>query len=157
MTAESIKPKQLTTKTTRKLAKSNRKLTPKQIIILDTKTQHPDLTTRQIAAIAKTNHSNVIQCLARYGLKQNEITDYKSHRSEIFAGLQHKLLSSITTEDIQKTPVGSRILAACQIYDKERIELGKSTSHNIVLHESVERIQALRDKINLFDEGENDG
>jgi hypothetical protein len=43
--------------------------------------------------------------------------------------MQSKLLSSITDAEIKKAPVGSRILAVAQLYDKERLERSLSTSN----------------------------
>lgn len=150
MTAESIKQKPITKTTTK------RPRTPKAELIIKTAQDHPDLTTREIGAIADCSHVNVITTLKRYGINHNNLQRYKTNRADILAGLQERLLSSITLEDIQKAPLGSRVLAACQIYDKERLELNKSTSNSAIIHDSVERINQLRDKINLFDEGESE-
>lgn len=161
MTAESIKPQYLT-QSNKPLTKSKPRTktykppTPRQEKILTLQSQHPNASGREIARLANTDHTYTIEVLKRYGLTNESIQGYKQHRADILSGLQHRLLSSITQQDIEKSPLGSRILAACQIYDKERIELGKSTNNTIVLHESVERINALRDKVNLFDEGEQD-
>lgn len=150
MTAESIKPNTITKTTKRKPR------TPKTELIIKTAQEHPDLTTRQIGAIADCSHVNVITTLKRYGIDHNQLAAYKSNRADIFAGLQHRLISSITDEDLQKAPMGSRILAACQIYDKERIETGKSTNNIAVLHDTVSKVKEMQDKISLFDEGEID-
>lgn len=80
--------------------------------------------------------------MQRYGITHNLIHDYKSNRADIFAGLQHRLLQSITDEDIKKAPIGSRVLAAAQIYDKERLERGESTQNLHQIVDVISRIQA---------------
>jgi hypothetical protein len=42
----------------------------------------------------------------------------------VFAGLQQQILASITAEDIKKAPLGTRVLASAQLYDKEQLERG---------------------------------
>jgi hypothetical protein len=122
MTAQAKKPTKVVTNHTRKP-------THKQAVIIKTKHEHPKLTTREIAAIADTDHSHVIKTLQRYGIEREHTDEYKRCRADILAGMQHRLLSSVTPEDIQKTPVGSRILAVAQLYDKERLERNQTTSN----------------------------
>jgi hypothetical protein len=119
MTAQSIdRPrKKQTTATTKRP-------TPKQQKIIETKTEHPDLTTREIAAIANTDHTHVIKTLQRYGIDRVEADAYTKHRTQIFSGLQHKILSTITDADIKEATLLQRMTAAGILYDKERIELG---------------------------------
>lgn len=119
--AEAIKKKQISKPTT--------KTTAKQQHIIEVKTQNPTLTVRQIAKICDTGHSHVVQTLQRYNISQAEVEDFKANRADILAGLQHRLIKSVTEEDIKKAPLGSRVLAAAQLYDKERLEVGKTTSN----------------------------
>lgn len=153
MSTESIKTNHITRKKPRP---RQAKVTPKQNAIITLKNQNPALSDNKIATLAGTDPSYTIEVLKRYGLSSTCINDFKKNRAEILAGLQHRLISSITQDDIQKAPVGSRILAACQIYDKERLELGKTTNNTAVIHDTVARIKEMRDKINLFDEGEDE-
>jgi hypothetical protein len=119
----------MTAQLTKPTTKASRKPTSKQVSILKTKQEHPDLTTREIAAICDTGHSHVIATLQRYGIDRTHVEDYKKHRADILAGLQHRLLISVTDEDIKKSPMGSRILAAAQLFDKERLQLDLSTAN----------------------------
>jgi len=91
------------------------------------KDEHPDLSHNQIAKLTDTDPSNVTRVLQRYGAEYKEVERYKRHRADILAGVQARLLKSITQADIEKAPVGSRILAVAQLYDKERLERGKAT------------------------------
>lgn len=121
--------------------KATKQPSPKQVKILQVKQEHPDLTVREIAALADTGHSHVVQTLQRYGIQQEHVEHYKRHRADILAGLQHRLLASVTDEDVKKAPMGSRILAAAQLYDKERLETNKATAligHGIALSQPLQ-------------------
>lgn len=124
MAAQSIgmKRKKPVTTVTRK-----RRPTKKQENILTTKQSHPDLNTVEIATLCNTDHSHVVKTLQRYGIDYGVVPDYEKHRAQIFSGMQHRLLSSITDEDIQKTPAIQRLTGAAILYDKERLERGQST------------------------------
>jgi hypothetical protein len=54
---------------------------------------------------------------------------FVKNRAEVLQNTQRRLLTSISDEEIKKTPVGSRILGFAQLYDKERLENNQST-HN---------------------------
>jgi len=109
------------------------KITPKQRQIINLHNQHPNASGREIARLAKADPSYTIDILQRYGLIEQSISDYKTHRADILAGLQHRIISSITDEDIQKAPMGSRVLAAAQLYDKERLERGQGSGDKPML------------------------
>ena len=121
MTAESVKRNKLT------------KVTPKQKHIINLHNQYPNASGREIARLANADPSYTLDILQRYGLIEQVTSDYKVHRADILAGLQHRLISSITHEDIKKAPLGSRILAAAQLYDKERIERGLSNGDQPIM------------------------
>lgn len=95
-------------------------LTAKQEKILDIKTHNPEMSGCQVARVAKCDPSYAIEILERYGLTKESITDYKEHRANVLAGLQHRLLSNISQEQLEKAPLGTKILAACQLIDKEQ-------------------------------------
>jgi hypothetical protein len=114
-----------------------KKPTHKQAVILLTKQEHPDLTTREIAAIADTEHSYVIKTLQRYGIEREPLERYKRSRADIFAGLQERILSSVTTEDIQKASLFQKAGVVGLLYDKERLESGLSTGNLAVIHADI--------------------
>lgn len=120
MSAETIK---------KKYKPRTRRPTELQKKIIDIKQTHPSLNKNEIASIAGCDHAHVIRTLQNYGLIKDDVDDFVNNRAAVFAGMQHRLLKSITDADIQKTPVGSRILATAQLYDKERLEVGKTTSN----------------------------
>lgn len=95
------------------------KLTPKQEKILTLKTQNPNATGTEIAKLANADVSYTIEILERYGLTSKKIDDYKANRADIWAGLQHRLLSSINQADIEKATIQQRIVSAGIAHDKE--------------------------------------
>jgi hypothetical protein len=117
--------------------------TKRQKRILDTYKEHPDLTVREIGAIADVTHGYVVQTLKRYGIEKLRVDAFKQYRGDIFAGMQDRLLSSVTNEDIKKAPLGSRVLAAAQLYDKERLERDLSTTNLASVHADVAAMKAL--------------
>ena len=123
MSAQAIK--------TRPIGENN--VTPKQKQIISLHKQHPNASGREIARRAGTDPSYTIGVLQRYGFIDKNIQDYKAHRADILAGLQQRIISSITTKDIEKAPVGSRILAIAQLYDKERLERGLSNAEQPIM------------------------
>ncbi len=124
-------------------------ITHKQATILKTKAEHQDLTVREIAAVAKCDHSLVVRTLKKYGIKQKEVEHFKRCRADIYAGTQARLLAACTDEAIQKAPIGSVVLAAMQLNTNERLERGLSSANVSVqiglsgaLQESIDRLVA---------------
>jgi hypothetical protein len=98
-------------------------------MIIDIATQHPDLSTREIGKMVDCSHVNVITVLKRYGINRDETEDYRNGRAEIFAGMQHRILKSITEADIKGMTGLARLTGVGILYDKERLERGQSTSN----------------------------
>jgi hypothetical protein len=128
----------------KQLTKPTKPLTVKQRKVLATKADHPELTTRQIGKLADCSHVSVINTLDKYGIKNEEVKLFRKDRSNILDGMQSRLLASVTDEDIKKAPLGTRILAACQLYDKSRIEAGKSVDNIMLVLDSVQQIRAMQ-------------
>ncbi len=103
----------------------------------------------QIAEVQGCDISNITRTLQRYGCITNVIEDYKANRADILAGLQERLISNITPEDVKKAPLGSKVLAVAQLYDKERLERGLSTSNidSHVVTAKIEQVKADLDRI----------
>jgi hypothetical protein len=110
--------------------------------IIKAKQEHPDLTTREIAKMVDCDHSNVVRTLQRYGIDQQATEDFKARRADVFAGLQERILKSITDEAIQKTPAIQLVTAASILYDKERLERGQSTDNQSVIVTHIRDLQS---------------
>lgn len=92
----------------------------------------------EIAERTGCTHSNISQILKRYKIKQNELDTFKTHRAEVFAGIQDKVLSSITPQAIKNASIRDKAILFGTIYDKERLERGQSTSNHAHLHKMSE-------------------
>ncbi len=104
-------------------------ITHTQATILKTKAEHPDLSVREIAAVSDCDHAHVVRTLKRFGIKQVDTDQFKHCRADIYAGLQVRILSSITEAEIKKTSMAAKVLAAMQLNTNERLERGMSTAN----------------------------
>ena len=83
----------------------------------------------QITGISKDRINRKIKdLLPTYNTEQ-----YKTLRADILAEMQRKLLLQCDPERLKKMPAASAILAACQLYDKERIERGLSNNDQPIM------------------------
>jgi predicted DNA-binding protein YlxM (UPF0122 family) len=101
-------------------------------------------TPMEIADTVNTSRQLVHQTLKRYGLDPNETKSYKEHRADILAGMQAKLLNNLDDERIKKAPLGTLVLAACQLYDKERLERDLSTSNTASVFADIAELKGLK-------------
>lgn len=97
----------------------------------------------KIAAIQGVSKQAIHQALQDL-LPTEETKIYRANRADIISNLQAKIIKSIDDEDIKKAPFGSRILAYAQLYDKERLERGQSTTNISALIGSIEALQRAR-------------
>lgn len=116
--------------------------------IIDIKTKHPDMTPSEIGQMVDCTPSNVVQTLQRYKIDPKAVENYKERRADIFAGLQERILNSITDEAIKKTPAIQLVTAASILYDKERLERGQSTSNESII---VTQIRDMRERLSSDD------
>lgn len=66
--------------------------------------------------------------MQKYGLAGNTVNDYISNRAMLLAGLQERIIASITDADIKSASLMQRLSAYGIAYDKERVERGLSDS-----------------------------
>lgn len=121
-------------------------------LIIKMKRDNPNMTDAEIARIADCDRSNVTRTLQRYGIDTVATDDYKSRRADVFAGLQQRILQSITDEAIKKTPAIQLVTAASILYDKERLERGESTQNISVLVGAIKDLQAMRQAQDINDD-----
>lgn len=88
------------------------------------------ISNNEVAKIVGCQPSTVSNVLAKYGINQEELTEYKTNRADIFAGLQKKIAQSLNDEpDLKKVPYRDRVIGLGVIGDKERLERGESTTN----------------------------
>lgn len=108
---------------------------------LDLKVNH-HLSYSEIAAIQGVT-KQAIHGRIKNLLPPAELKTYINHRGDILAGLQAKLLSHLDDDRLKKAPAGSLVLAACQLYDKERLERGMSTSNLASIHADIAALRSV--------------
>jgi hypothetical protein len=109
------------------------KTTKRQAAVIATAMQHPGLSQRAIAKITNTDRGCVSRILQEYGITEQKVDNYVSQRAKIYQGIQAKILSEISQEDIEKAGLRDKCVAAGILHDHERIELGQSTDKQPVL------------------------
>lgn len=97
----------------------------------------------EIAESVNCSRAAVTLALQRYGIEPNTVESYKKNRAEIFAGLQAKILSTVSMDDIKDASLLQRATAAGILYDKERLETGRSTGNIAILIAQIEELQGL--------------
>ena len=97
-----------------------------------------------IAKLLNCDKSNITHRLKPYKQYIDSLEDYKSHRADTFATIQHILLDSIQPSDIKSMAPASRITSAAILYDKERLERDKSTE-NIAFKDIVQERKSLEE------------
>ena len=112
--------------------------------VVDQLERNPGLTYNELGKLNGTGHVAMIKLLARHGITREHVEEYKSGRAELFAGIQERVLLSITSGDIEKASLRDKVIAAGVIYDKERLERGQSTSNVSVLFAVAEEAEELQ-------------
>ena len=113
--------------------------------IIDFANREPPLSYQDIADLVGCSKQNVYDRLQRVGYSRDCAKHYEKNRVKVFQFLQAKLINSIDEESIQKASALQRVVAAGILYDKERLESGKS-SQNISIVEITGSIAELQDQ-----------
>jgi hypothetical protein len=99
------------------------------------------LSYREIGRIVGLAHNTVLERLQPYTEHVDGLASFKASRGDILALHQSRLLMSVTDEDIKKMAPRDRYLCAGLMYDKERLEVGKSTSNIATITVSAAGLQ----------------
>lgn len=99
--------------------------------------ENPNLSQQDIANITGLERSTISKFITKHNITKDEIDEFKKHEADLLTSLRFRLYKSITDADIEKSPMGSRILAYCQIYDKYRLETGQSTDNQSILVSAI--------------------
>lgn len=101
-------------------------LTPKKQAIIAHKVVNPNMSERAIAKLTDSSNARVHEVLAKYNLNHSDIQDFKENQTDILRGLQSKILSCITSEDIQKASLQQKVTGYGILADKLRDLSGES-------------------------------
>lgn len=129
--------------------KPRKKKTPTQAVqeMIKLKTRNPKLSCQEIGDIVGRDKSNVSRALRRYGFEMKGLGRYKDNRADILAGFQNRILEAIDSNKLDKASLKDIALSYGILYDKERLERGKSTE-NVAMSGLVEIIdKQVREKI----------
>jgi hypothetical protein len=112
--------------------------------------RYPELSEAQIAKRVGCDPANVHRVLARFlGDKHTEsdLREFQENKADIFDALQHRMVMSITDEDIAKAQLLPRVTASAILEDKARTIRGQATQVNVtVLLDAVQAIREMRQR-----------
>ena len=94
---------------------------------LDLKYNH-HLSYKEIGKIQGVS-AQAVHAKIRHLLPTPDTQYYQDNRADILSNIQLKLLRQLDSSRLKRMPAGSAVLAACQLYDKERLERGQSTAN----------------------------
>jgi hypothetical protein len=100
------------------------------------------LTYTQIANIQGVSKQAIHKSIAHL-LPTEDTKTYKERRADVFAKLQLDILSTIDSAAIKDSSLLQRVTSASILYDKERLETGKSSANIAVL---IGKIEAMQDE-----------
>jgi len=86
------------------------------------------LSTGQIAKLVGCSRPNIVQRLQKAAVDIELTYKFRKHRGEILANLQRRIIQSITPADLEKAGLRDKVISSGILFDKERLEEGKSTS-----------------------------
>lgn len=87
------------------------------------------LSNDQVAKILGCSKTNVTQRLRDCKDELEGLERYKNHRADILAWKGRRVLNAITEDDLKSASLLQKTTAYGILYDKERLELGKSTEN----------------------------
>ena len=95
------------------------------------------ISARNIAKIKEIGVSTVYKYIDKWNIPTRaRALKWKQNRAEMLADKQRIILDTIDDETIKKASLVQRTTAACQLYDKERLERDLSTNNVSVMHAS---------------------
>jgi DNA-binding MarR family transcriptional regulator len=112
------------------------------------KTRYPELSEVQIAKRVGCDPANVHRVLKRFlgdGITEVDHQAFKENTADVFRRVKHRILGSITDEDIAKASLLQRATAVGILHDKEQVLDGKATSISVnYLLDAVAAIREMR-------------
>ncbi|HEY3489918.1 MAG TPA: hypothetical protein VGK27_07335 [Candidatus Deferrimicrobiaceae bacterium] len=83
----------------------------------------------EIGKIMGASKQSIHELLVRNGIDLGTVASFRSNRGAILAAKQKMLLDNLTDADIKKMAPRDRVLGFGILFDKERLETGKSTAN----------------------------
>ena len=114
------------------------------------KLRYPELSESQIAARVGCSPANVHQALSKFlgnDITEDEHKDFNEHQADVLSRVKHRIIRSISKEDIEKASLLQRATAFGILHDKEQVLRGNATSIGVtVLLDAVQAIREMRSK-----------
>ena len=107
--------------------------------ILELQERNPNMTHKEMGALLGCDRSNVSQRLSEYKPVVESLDRYRKHEGKVLATIRKRVsdsLQDLTPEDLKASSLRDRVVAYGILYDKGRLEEGKSTS-NVSLAEAA--------------------
>lgn len=109
----------------------------KKIIQCTKNGTHPSQ--REVAEIVGCSKTTVVEVLAKYGIRHNEVEEFKTNRADILAGKTQELIQALDADKIKTMPGRDLLVGIGILTDKERLERGQSTANVASLHSIADR------------------
>ena len=91
------------------------------------------LSNQEVADLVGCSKENVRNRLDACGYNPERLKNFSRNRADVFAHIQSQLLNSLSPDAINAMLPHHRVLSSAILYDKERLERGKSTANiNVV-------------------------
>lgn len=83
----------------------------------------------EIAKLTGCSRQNIQQRLEAIEYSKEDLENFKKNRADVFAFMQSKLINSIDSKTAKEMSPYHRIVSLGILFDKERLERGKSTEN----------------------------
>ncbi len=111
--------------------------------IVELKLRNPEMTLKEAGKVLGCTGSNIATRLTAAGLRWSELSAevdrFRSVRADLLASVQRRVLSELTGEKLKKANAQQLVTVFGILYDKERLERGKSINDQALYVVLVER------------------
>ena len=118
---------------------------------------NPRIKHDEIAKVVGVERSTVSKILAQYNVDKTEVDEYAGNKTDIFNGLQRKIIKAITDEEIKKASYGQKIMSLGVIEDKLHQSSGGNHGVAIQVNVRVDPSQPVNEQITISHDGSNAG
>lgn len=108
------------------------------------------MTITECARDLEMSTTAVTNALDKENIRPGYLKLYKDHKANVLALMQKKILDSVSIEDLEKASLAQKMMGYGILYDKERLELGKSTQ-NIAFADLTRDVEELDKKCRELD------
>jgi hypothetical protein len=110
--------------------------------ILEMQSNNPNLTHKEMAKLLGCSRKNITQRLAACGATTKSLERYQAYEGKVIANIRKKMADSLATrtpDELKDVSVRDLAVTFGVLYDKGRLEEGKSTS-NVSIADAAGRL-----------------